>query len=277
MNVKKALLTSAAFLAVASATASYAEDVQVIQVNSGNSAAGVNRTPSNNSQLIITIQQLQDETRQLRGMVESQQYTINQLKSQQKERYKDLDRRISELMRQQSSSVSDELALGTLPLAPEAEAPAVKVEPEAASSNQVKSENIGSSVETTSTTTISSGNDQADYQAAFDLVRQRSFSDAISKFDNFLTAYPQSPRVPNAHYWLGELYLATSDLENAETEFQTVVKAYPDSRKASDALYKLGILFKQKGDTAQSVSFMERVVKEYPESSAARLAESALL
>jgi len=275
MNVKKALITSAAFMAVASATASYAEDVQVIQVNSGGSASGINRAPSNNSQLIITIQQLQDEMRQLRGMVESQQYTIDQLQAKQKERYRDLDRRISEVMRQQSGSLTDELALGALPLAPEPEASAPATE----ASNETPSTQLApasSSQNNTSESSSSAGNDQDDYQAAFALVRQRSFSEAITQFDDFLTNYPQSPRIPNAHYWLGELYLATSDLDSAETEFQTVVKAYPDSRKASDALYKLGILFKQKGDTAQSVSFMERVVKEYPESSAARLAESAL-
>ena len=296
MKKTKAWILSAALMTGAYASVTFAEDVQVIQVNPGSSDLGAGRIPSQSSQLLITVQQLQDEVRRLRGQVESQQFTIDRLENQQKERYRDLDRRISELMRSSADPLSldpdnpnADLGIGGAALSdtnpdsasdPDATGDELPKDP-AVDSADAPSQSLdqqGSAAEsdTSGGQAAAAVDDKADYQAAFDLVRQRQFPQAITDFNAFVTRYPQSARIPNAHYWLGELYLATNDLEKSESEFQNVVQNYPDSLKASDALYKLGILYKQKGDTAKSFAFMERVVKEYPESSAARLAESAL-
>jgi tol-pal system protein YbgF len=296
MKKTKAWILSAALMTGAYASVTFAEDVQVIQVNPGSSDLGAGRIPSQSSQLLITVQQLQDEVRRLRGQVESQQFTIDRLENQQKERYRDLDRRISELMRSTADPLSldpdnpnADLDIGGAALSdtnpdsasdPDATGDELPKDP-AVDSADAPSQTLdqqGSAAESDASggQAAVAVDDKADYQAAFDLVRQRQFPQAITDFNAFVTRYPQSARIPNAHYWLGELYLATNDLEKSESEFQNVVQNYPDSLKASDALYKLGILYKQKGDTAKSFAFMERVVKEYPESSAARLAESAL-
>jgi tol-pal system protein YbgF len=236
---------------------------------------------------LITVQQLQDEIRRLRGQVESQQFKIDQLENQQKERYRDLDRRISELMRSSSDPLdldpdnpNADLGIGGDSLSEpnpdsasesaQADQSSADINPDASASEQTSSDGASSD------SSAQTGDDKSDYESAFELVRQRQFPEAIADFNGFVERYPNSARLPNAHYWLGELYLATSELDKSEKEFQNVVQNYPDSLKASDALYKLGILYKQKGDTAKSFAFMERVVKEYPDSSAARLAESAL-
>ncbi|SIS58760.1 tol-pal system protein YbgF [Neptunomonas antarctica] len=249
-----------------------AQVVPVIEVNQNNTAS--NYALSQNSELIISLQQLQDEVRQLRGQVESQQYKLTQMETDQKVRYRDLDRRISLLVQSQMqgadgvSPASGEVALPTesaLPSEPAAK-PVVKAETEVSKAESAPKPSAQSL----------NLNDQKDYQSAFALVRERDFDSAADSFERFLTDYPDSPRVPNAYYWLGEIYLAQGNHQQSEEAFLRVADQYSDSRKAADALYKLGILYKQQGDLVKSMSYMSRVAKEYPETSAARLAESAL-
>jgi tol-pal system protein YbgF len=249
-----------------------AQVVPVIEINQNNAAS--NYALSQNSELIITIQQLQDEVRQLRGQIESQQYRLTQMETDQKVRYRDLDRRISLLVQSQMqgadgvSPASGEIAPPTELAPPSKSAVKPVVQAEAAVSNV--------EVEPNATAQSLNLNDQKDYQSAFTLVRERSFEGAADSFGRFLTDYPDSPRVPNAYYWLGEIYLAQGNHRQSEEAFLRVANQYSDSRKAADALYKLGILYKQQGDLVKSMSYMSRVAKEYPETSAARLAESAL-
>src|SRR5210317_2281922 len=50
------------------------------------------------SELVLMIQQLQAEVRQLRGEIETQQYRMQKLEREQLERYRDMDRRLSALI-----------------------------------------------------------------------------------------------------------------------------------------------------------------------------------
>ncbi|WP_293267863.1 tol-pal system protein YbgF [Neptunomonas sp.] len=256
-----------------------AQVVPVIEINQGNTASS-NYALSQNSQLIITIQQLQDELRELRGKLESQEYRFKRMEASQKDRYRDLDRRLSLVI--QSQMQDDDL--------PEsADVPAKNIAENASSALPLNASVVSDAPieENENTTSVANNqtkdasntpsiNDQRDYQAAFKLVRERDFNGAANSFTQFLADYPNSPRVPNAYYWLGEIYLAQGKHPLSEKAFLRVTDQYRESRKAADALYKLGILYKQQGDLKKSMVFMARVVKEYPQTSAAQLAESAL-
>lgn len=264
------------------AAAAFAQDVPVIQVNTGNGSAVQGRAPSQNSELLWTIQQLQDEVRRLRGQVESQQYQLERMEAKQKTRYRDLDRRISllvqEQMKQQQAELdtlapaapteSDDTVQAPLQT-PETEQPApVAAEvptPPASSQPQASEANEAAQI-----------TDKQAYQDAFALVRERKFNEAAQQFESFLSTYADSPRLPNAHYWLGEIYLAQGKHAPSEQAFTQVVEQFGDSRKAPDAMYKLGILYKQQGNLEKYTAYMAKVVEMYPDTSAARLAESAL-
>lgn len=273
--MKRQLITSitvSLLVAASAATVQAAQVVPVIEVNTANGQQS-SHAPSQSSELILIIQQLQDEMRQLRGQVESQQYQLRKMESDQKERYRDLDRRLSVLMQSGMGSVETDLAT-TLP---NIDTRVVSDDQRVETSQPTPSKPVGDSLPAPATSSEpASVNDQQDYQSAFALVRQRDFNGASESFKRFLDAYPDSPRIPNAHYWLGEIYLAQGLHRPSEQAFVKVITDYPSSRKASDAMYKLGILYKQQGNMEKSLSFMRRVVKEYPDSSAARLAESAL-
>lgn len=261
---------SLCWLALAGAPAVLAaQTVPVIEVSQGNSPA-TSHVPSQSTELLLIIQQLQDEMRRLRGQVESQQFQLKRMETEQKERYRDMDRRISMLVQTQLNQLDD-----SQPLAPSDEQAAPAATP--AETQSPATDNTPSeSVVKPPAASSSDATDQADYQAAFALVRSREFTAAAEQFNQFLNNHPQSPRVPNVHYWLGEIYLAQAQSEPAEKAFMQVITQFPDSIKAADAMYKLGIVYKQRGNAEQAAEYMRRVMQDYPESSAARLAESAL-
>ena len=71
--------------------------------------------------------------------------------------------------------------------------------------------------------------------------------------------YPNSPYVPNAWYWLGEIYLLQGQTEDARQAFTIVAEQYADHRKAMDATFKLGKIYHQLGDTARARTLLEKV------------------
>lgn len=188
------------------------------------------------SEMFSRLQLLQQEVMELRGLVEEQAYELRQLKQQSLERYVDVDRRLS----------GGETAK---PVAP------------------------ANTVATTTTATVPQVKEkpgEADaYRNAYSLVRSQQFLEAVSAFRQFIQDYPQGKYAPNAHYWLGELFLVIvpPDLESSRRQFTLLLEQYPDNSKIPDALYKLGKVYFDKGDPAKAREYFNRVLNEYGKSS----------
>ena len=204
-------------------------------------AAPVAGPSQNFGELLYQIQLLQQEVMTLRGQVEEQGYQLRQLKEQSLERYVDLDRRLS---------------AGGVAVA-------------GGGSEQ------GSN--TSSGTSIAELPGEADAnRAAYSEVRSQRFSEATMAFRQFLQDYPDGRYAPNAHYWLGELYLVMTppDLESSRQAFTLLLDQYPDNSKVPDAMYKLGKVYFQKGNPEKAREYFERVIRDYgsSNSSAVKLA-----
>ncbi len=208
----------------------------------------------NLSNLLYQVQQLQQEVRILNGKVEEQGFELRKLKEQSLERYLDLDKRVGG----QTGSMVDTTAIPN-------------------------SGEVGTSV-VASTTIGSSGNAVPEqvgegdaYRAAYALVRGQEFEAAVGAFKQFLGSYPAGKYAPNAHYWLGELYLVSqpADIEAARQSFMLLLSQYPNNNKIPDALYKLGKVHFMKGNREKSREYLDRVVREYgaSNSSAVKLAQ----
>jgi len=251
-------------LALAISANVVAEEIPVIELGVGSTPAlsqpSANpHKASQNSELILTIQQLQDEVRALRGQIEQQDYRLKQMERQQLDRYRDLDGRISALQAAPSlgavPSATNAPTLEQPPVAGAQARPALPAEPVIPPTPSV------------------SGDDAKAYREAFALVKARNFPKAADAFSTFIKDFPNSARVVNAHYWLGEVYLAEQKPEQARESFLKVVSQYANDRKAPDAAYKLGIIYNQLGDKAKAVEYFDLVIKQYPESEAFRLAQ----
>jgi len=191
--------------------------------------------------LYYKLQLLEQEVMELRGQMEEQGHQLRQLKQQSLERYVDIDRRLS---------------------------------------NGANAESVtqpGTATTSTTSPDIAEQPGEADaYRSAYSLVRSQQFNDAVTTFRQFLQDYPAGKFAPNAHYWLGELFLVIvpPDLESSRREFTLLLEQYPDNSKIPDALYKLGKVYFDKGNPEKAREYLDRVVKEYGSSgsSAVKLA-----
>jgi tol-pal system protein YbgF len=217
--------------------------------------AGPSTVNPDTSRLVLQLQQLQEEVMDLRGRVEEQAFEIQQLKQQSLERYVDLDRRIS-------SGAGADMAPAPAPSAarPEAPVPAASAAPPAASASQPADARADA-------------NEAEAYRAAYSLVRNQDFPEAIAAFKRFLEVYPDGGFTPNAHYWLGELYLVLSppDTVSAQRAFSELLQRYPRDPKVPDALYKLGKVSFDNGDRVAARGYLERVVNEFADSNSSAI------
>ena len=193
------------------------------------------------SELFYRVQVLQAELQELRGSYEEQSYLINRLQRSQKEQYVDLDQRLANLV--------------------------AGAGPEVSNSSQ---DGIHKSLDSPSLTRFS--DEREAYQYSFDLMRERKYEDSLASFEQLIIDFPNGQYTPNAFYWMGELYLAGADNENARQAFVQVISLYPDHLKVPDALYKLGVVYFALGDNQAALKYLSIVKKDYPESSAAGLA-----
>lgn len=208
--------------------------------------------------LILRVQQLEADVRRLTGLLEEATQALRALEAQSLERYVDLDRRLA----QGGSTAS---AQHGAPAGSDMMGPAGVALPGAEATN-VRSVNA------------QEGEEPA-YRAAYEKVRERDFNNAVLAFTEFLSNYPFGRYAPNAHYWLGELYLVVEppDPELARQNFKLLLDQYPADPKVPDALYKLGRVQFIKGNRQRSREYLDEVIREYPSHAAAQLARQFLL
>ena len=210
------------------------------------------------SQLFYQLQVLQQEVQELRGLVEEQSYQLGRLARDQQEQYIDLDGRIAGM------------TTGARPSG--ATAGVSSGSPGGVTDGRTGSVASSGSVVGSPVSSGSSESEREVYTRAFDLMKARQFDESARAFDQLIVSYPNGQYTPNAFYWLGELYLAQSDSEQARQSFAQVLNLYPDHPKVPDSLYKMGVVYHRLGDNAGAIEYFERVVREYPNSSAAGLA-----
>jgi len=209
--------------------------------------------------LILRVQQLESDVRQLNWLLEEAMQAIRELEAQSLERYVDLDRRMAAGAPLAQADGENGAVSGVDTGAP----------PQSASTN----------VAVPPRSVEAQEGEEAAYRAAYELVKGREFDDAVAAFNEFLSDYPFGRYAPNAHYWLGELYLVVEppDPELARQNFKLLLDQYPADPKVPDALYKLGRVQFIKGNRQRSQEYLDEVIREYPSHAAAQLARQFLL
>ena len=215
--------------------------------------------------LFYQMQVLQQEVRQLSGLVEEQARLIQKLQQDQRLQYVDLDRRVAAL-------------------APNRPAPGPTPLPDVDRQSEVDSDVAGSesslpdpgTTEATVQSEPEPTTEREAYARAIRWMRSKRFEESTVAFEKLIVDYPNGQYTPNAFYWLGELHLATSNMEPARQNFVQVIRLYPDHQKVPDALYKLGVLYFQLGDESESRRYLTQVQTDFPQSSAGALAKRYL-
>jgi tol-pal system protein YbgF len=243
-RITASVILSAGLLSWASGAfaASTKERLQVLEQKMDR----VERLLSNNdseTELLRRIQELQSENQLLRNEIEQLQFETQRGADRQRELYMDLDQRIQSIE-----------AGGAVGLA----------------AGMPGSTGIPGSAGMTA------GNDSADYQAAFELLKEGRYEEGRQAFENFLARYPNSELRDNAQYWMAETYYVTQDYTTALAGFQSVIADYPASRKIPDAWLKVGYCNYELKNYPGAREALATAQSRYPETTAARLAAQRL-
>ncbi|MCL6270246.1 tol-pal system protein YbgF [Sansalvadorimonas sp. 2012CJ34-2] len=214
--------------------------------------AGVNAPVSQPGILLNQLETLQNEVMEMRGMLEEQANLIDRIQKENRDRYLDLDRRISQLA---SGGTSGSQV--TPPVQPADSAGSAGSFAPAVTPVAPVADKTGEKL----------------YQNTFQLIRDRKFKESVAGLNEYLQKYPRGPYADNAQYWLGEVHLAQGEVKEAEVAFSNLVKTYPMSDKLPDATYKLGQVYDRLGERTKSREYLQMVIDNFPGSSAARLAD----
>ena len=244
--------------------------------------------------MLQQLDSLQTEMNTLRGNMEVQNHTLEQLGKRQQEIYTDLDRRLQRL--ESGSNIPGLTSENAPPLEvmPPAQETATvidngdtegltieQVEPPSTTTGETDNESTSGNFTPTKTMPEPVLNAdpetvQAEYQQAFSLLKQSRYDEAIEKFGEFLGKYPDSEYSDNAQYWRGEAYYVTQRYQEAISEYNKLVSLYPDSQKVTHGLLKMGYSHHQLGQIDEAKKTLNDLKQYYPGTTAARLADDRL-
>jgi tol-pal system protein YbgF len=228
--------------------------------------------------LVIQVQELQDEVRNLRGQLEEQSRELENLKRRQRDQYLDLDQRLSDVRNSQpvltggQAFVADSSVQDGTTLRPTADVPEVRAPLTTGST----ATGIGQPLAQSQAPASIAAEVKLAYDQAFQSLKDLRYADAAEKFQSFLDRYPNSDYSDNAQYWLGESYYVTRNYDIALTAFQELMDRFPDSPKVPDALLKMGYTHYELKQWDSARAALTQVQESYPDTTLARLAESRL-
>lgn len=234
----RALPVSLVLFAAGCATAPQEDPVLIKLTELENRLVAIERVVNNQSLLSqqTELDQMSSELRSLRGTVETLQFENQGAGKRQRDQYVDLDGRLQKL--EQGRAAFPSVGGANSPLA--------------------------------------AGDERANYEAAFDLLKTGRYDDAKVAFGQFLQNHSQSAFADNANYWLAEAHYVTGDFPSALTQFQQVIALYPGSAKVPDAWLKVGYCQYELESYPEARASLESVVAGYPDTTPARLAAQRL-
>lgn len=234
----------------------------------------------NGQNFISKIDELQQRVQKQSGQLEDQEHKIEQLNSQLRSFYQDLNQRLERPSLEKPSldkpivekPKTTEITKEETIEAAAAIEPAVIATKKA---NEIKPAPVNEPINEPRNDKAFLKEQQM-YQTAIDLLPDKKYEASGSKLRDYLKLYPKGAYVANAHYWLGEINFLQKHYDAAEEEFKVVLDKYSKSKRASDAMFKLALVHQNQGRESQSKQELRQVIKRYPGTSASRLAKAQL-
>ncbi len=212
--------------------------------------------------MLELLESLKVEVSTLRGQIEVQTHTIDQLKNKQRDLYTDVDKRLQRIESNKPAASND-----NEPATPETEG---------GQEATTDTEETIATEENTDMEPVDPAKAEAVYQKAFKLLKESQYDQAHVAFKSFIKDYPDSAFCDNAQYWLGETNYVLQKYELAINEYQALINTFPNSKKASHALLKIGYSYDELGNADDAHKTLEEVKTQYPGTTAARLADDRL-
>ena len=202
-------------------------------------------------ELLQRVERLEAEVRQMRGELELQRYQFERL--------------------QQERTAAEYPASP-----PGGAAPVTPVQPSTASAPPAAPPERTPAAPPPSALRAAGGTEQMDFDAALAEWREGRYPAAITAWQRFLNAHPNSRLAGDAQYWLGEAYYVSRDYNAAKEAFINLGLNDPQSARLPDALLTLGYIYGELGDISRAREVLQKLMQVYPSTQAASLAERRL-
>jgi tol-pal system protein YbgF len=269
-RVRASAAACLALLAVAGCVTPPDEDPVQIKLNDVDvRLARIEKVVSNGSLLELSNQmgELRADLRAVHNDIDQLNHTLDTDRKRQRDLYADVDQRLK--------VIEARSGIVTSGAASSAGAGGAGVLGAAAAAGAAGGVAAGGPAAGGGQTTVA-GTDTAAYQAAFGLLKDSQFDQAIAAFQQFLVTYPESSLADNAQYWLGEAYYVNKSFPEALAAFQRVITKYPQSRKVPDALLKVGYCYYELKQWQEAQDTLAQVVASYRDTPAGKLAQARL-
>jgi tol-pal system protein YbgF len=114
------------------------------------------------------------------------------------------------------------------------------------------------------------------YEAGYGMYKSGSYANAVKAFQDFVKNFPDSVRVPNANYWMGNAQLAMKDYKNALDTYEAYIKNFPEERRTADVMYGIARCEYGLKKPNSGRKTLKKLVAKYPTSEAAAKAKKLL-
>jgi tol-pal system protein YbgF len=125
------------------------------------------------------------------------------------------------------------------------------------------------------TAAVTPTGDDAQYQSAYEQVLAGDYANAEQGFAAFISAHPESKRISDANFWLGEAQYSQGKFNDAAKTFLNGYKAYGKSAKAPEMLLKLAMSLAALDSNDTACATLRQVSKAYPKASRAIISKVA--
>ena len=110
------------------------------------------------------------------------------------------------------------------------------------------------------------------YDQAISDLNNKDFQAAKSSFNYLTNNFNDDEKIPLSLFWLGEISLLESNLEESENFFQRLASDFPDHWRTPLAHKKIGDIFMMSGELSAAKIKYQYVVQTFPDKTASSLA-----
>ena len=114
------------------------------------------------------------------------------------------------------------------------------------------------------------------YEKAKAALDKNQLKAARELFAQLITKFPNSDKVDNAQFWIGESYYRSKWYQKAILEYQKVIENFPKGNKVAGAYLKQGLAFAKLGEDENARIVLNDLIKKFPNSGEALIARKKL-
>ncbi len=130
--------------------------------------------------------------------------------------------------------------------------------------------------DTTQTASLPPSSSEELYRASYGYVLSGDYGLAETGFRNYIEQYPQSQRLSDAYFWLGEAQYSQGQYHEAAKTLLSAHKQFPNAQKSPEMLLKLGMALAALDNRDTACATYREVLTRYPEANDAVKAKVAV-